>query len=135
MAQDISDLTVLIIDDEPSVTRLLKMMLNDLKVAQVFVAKDGRDALDFLGSFDDAGVDFIICDWNMPRMTGIELLEQFRTVDPDVPFVMLTGRNDMDSVTAARDMGVTGYLLKPFSQEQLEVYLTSVLTKETDAAA
>ena len=135
MAKEISDLTVLIIDDEPSVTRLLKMMLNDLKVAQVFVAKDGRDALDFLGSFDDAGVDFIICDWNMLRMTGIELLEQFRTVDPDVPFVMLTGRNDMDSVTAARDMGVTGYLLKPFSQEQLEQYLTSVLTKETDAAA
>jgi len=135
MARDISDLTVLIIDDEPSVTRLLKMMLNDLNVAQVFVAKDGRDALDFLGSFDDAGVDFIICDWNMPRMTGIDLLQQFRTVDPDVPFVMLTGRNDMDSVTAARDLGVTGYLLKPFSQEQLEQYLNSVLTKESGAAA
>ncbi|MHA1538015.1 MAG: response regulator [Alphaproteobacteria bacterium] len=134
MAYKISDLTVLIIDDEPSVTRLLNMMLRDLKVAQVFIAKDGRDALDFLGSFDDAGVNFIICDWNMPRMSGIELLQQFRTVDPDVPFVMLTGRNDMDSVTSARDLGVTGYLLKPFSQEQLEGYLTSVLDKDITAA-
>lgn len=135
MAQDFSDLTVVIIDVEPSVARLLKIMLNDLKVAQVFVAKDGRDALDFLGSFTDASVDFIICDWNLPRMTRIELLEQFRTIDPDVPFVMLTGRNDLHSVTAAREMGVTGYLFKPYLQEQLEAYLTSVLTKEADAAA
>ena len=135
MAQDFSDLTVVIIDVEPSVSRLLKIMLNDLNVAQVFVAKDGRDALDFLDSFDDAGVDFVICDWNLPRMTRFELLEQFRTVDPDVPFVMLTGRNDMESETAARDMGVTGYLLKSYLQEQLEAYLTSVLTKEAGAAA
>ena len=134
MAQDFSDLTVVIIDVEPSVSRLLKIMLNDLNVAQVFVAKDGRDALDFLGSFDDAGVDIIICDWNLPRMTRIELLEQFRTIDPDVPFVMLTGRNDMESKTATREMGVTGYLLKPYLQEQLEADLTSALTKEAGAA-
>ena len=120
MAQEISDLTVLIIDDEPSVTRLLKMMLNDLKVAQVFVAKDGRDALDFLGSFDDAGVDFIICDWNMPRMSGLDLLKQVRMAYPDLPFLMVTARGTIDSVVAAKKSGVSGYVVKPFSPAELE---------------
>jgi len=117
-ALDLTDMTVLIVDDEPTVTRLAKTMLTDLDVAQVFVANDGREALDFLGLFED-DIDVIVCDWNMPRMSGFELLQQIRTVDPSMPFVMLTGRNDMDSIVAARDQKVSSYLLKPFSQEQL----------------
>jgi DNA-binding NtrC family response regulator len=56
-------------------------------------------------------------------MSGFELLQQVRTVDPHMPFVMLTGRNDMDSIVAARDQKVSSYLLKPFSQEQLAQHL------------
>ena len=119
---DLSDLTVLIVDDEATVTRLAKTMLNDLAIAQVFVANDGREALDFLGLFEE-DIDVIVCDWNMPRMSGFELLQQVRTVDPNMPFVMLTGRNDMDSIVAARDQKVSSYLLKPFSQEQLAQHL------------
>jgi two-component system chemotaxis response regulator CheY len=119
---DITDLTVLIVDDEATVTRLAKTMLTDLNVAQVFVANDGREALDFLGLFEE-DIDVIVCDWNMPRMSGFELLQQVRTVDPNMPFVMLTGRNDMDSIVAARDQKVSSYLLKPFSQEQLAQHL------------
>jgi two-component system chemotaxis response regulator CheY len=121
---DLSDLTVLIVDDEATVTRLAKTMLTDLDVAQVFVANDGREALDFLGLFED-DIDVIVCDWNMPRMSGLELLQQIRTVDPNMPFVMLTGRNDMDSIVAARDLKVSSYLLKPFSQEQLAQHLVN----------
>ena len=119
MAKDFSDLNVLVVDAEASVTRLLRMMLADLDVTQVFTAKDGREALDFLGDLDEL-IDVVICDWNMPRMTGIEVLQQIRTVDPDAPFIMLTGRADQDSVVAARDFGVNGYLLKPFSLQQLQ---------------
>ena len=121
---DITDLTVLIVDDEATVTRLAKTMLTDLDVAQVFVANDGREALDFLGLFEE-DIDVIVCDWNMPRMSGFELLQQVRTVDPHMPFVMLTGRNDMDSIVAARDQKVSSYLLKPFSQEQLAQHLVN----------
>jgi two-component system chemotaxis response regulator CheY len=134
MMEDISDLSVLIIDDEASVTRLAKMMLADLKVTQVYVAKDGREALDFLGHFEE-DIDVIICDWNMPRLSGLQLLQQIRTVNPEVPFVMLTGRNDMDSVIAARDGGVTSYLLKPFSQEQLAHHLANAKKAMTDEPA
>ena len=85
----------------------------------MFTANDGKEALDFLGSCDDL-VDIIICDWKMPRMTGIELLQQVRTVDADVPFLMLTGLANVDSVVAARESRVSAYLRKPFSAEQLE---------------
>ncbi|MBI3451731.1 MAG: response regulator [Rhodospirillales bacterium] len=124
MVSNFSDLGVLVVDDESSVTRLLKMMLTDLGISQVFVARDGRDALKFLGEYSES-VNIIICDWNMPRMSGLELLQQVRTADPDTMFLMLTGRNDIDSVKAARDFGVNGYLLKPFSAEQLRKKLTA----------
>jgi two-component system chemotaxis response regulator CheY len=127
---DLSDLTVLIVDDEATVTRLAKTMLNDLSIAQVFVATDGREALDFLGLFEE-DIDVIVCDWNMPRMSGFELLQQVRTVDPHMPFVMLTGRNDMDSIVAARDQKVSSYLLKPFSQEQLAQHLINAKKMST----
>jgi len=127
---DLSDLTVLIVDDEATVTRLAKTMLNDLSIAQVFVANDGREALDFLGLFEE-DIDVIVCDWNMPRMSGFELLQQVRTVDPNMPFVMLTGRNDMDSIVAARDQKVSSYLLKPFSQEQLAQHLINAKKMST----
>ena len=127
---DLSDLTVLIVDDEATVTRLAKTMLNDLSIAQVFVATDGREALDFLGLFEE-DIDVIVCDWNMPRMSGFELLQQVRTVDPNMPFVMLTGRNDMDSIVAARDQKVSSYLLKPFSQEQLAQHLINAKKMST----
>jgi two-component system chemotaxis response regulator CheY len=127
---DLSDLTVLIVDDEATVTRLAKTMLNDLAIAQVFVANDGREALDFLGLFEE-DIDVIVCDWNMPRMSGFELLQQVRTVDPNMPFVMLTGRNDMDSIVAARDQKVSSYLLKPFSQEQLAQHLINAKKMST----
>ena len=67
----------------------------------------------------------------MPRMSGFELLQQVRTVDPNMPFVMLTGRNDMDSIVAARDQKVSSYLLKPFSQEQLAQHLINAKKMST----
>ena len=115
----LEDLCVLIVDDEPSVTRLLKTLLSDMQVTQVFTAEDGREALNFLGEMG-LGIDVIICDWNMPNMTGLDLLKQVRTVDNDVRFVMMTGRSDLDSVKVARDHGIDSYLRKPFSPEQLQ---------------
>ena len=115
----LSDLTVLVVDDERSVTRLVRMMLTDMGVTQVFTAKNGKEALDMLGEFQE-NIDIVICDWNMPNISGIDLLKQIRTVDPDLPFLMLTARADMSSVKDARDFGVTDYLRKPFSAETMQ---------------
>ena len=120
---NLSDLTVLVVDDESSVTRLVRMMLSDMGVTQVFTAKNGKEALDLLGEFQE-NIDIVICDWNMPTISGIDLLRQIRTVDPDLPFLMLTARADMASVKDARDYGVTDYLRKPFSAETVQKKLT-----------
>ena len=63
----------------------------------------------------------------MPKMNGVELLRQLRTVDPDVPFLMVTGRSDMESVVEAKSSGVTGYIRKPFSPAELEAKLRILL--------
>lgn len=120
---DLSDLTVLVVDDESSVTRLVRMMLSDMGVTQVFTAKNGKEALDLLGEFQE-NIDIVICDWNMPNISGIGLLKQIRTDDPDLPFLMLTARADIASVKDARDYGVTDYLRKPFSAETMKKKLT-----------
>lgn len=123
---DISDLKVLIVEDQQEARAMIKNMLMELGINQVFESPDGREALRFIDSAFDF-IDLIICDWNMPEMNGVELLRQLRTVDPDLPFLMVTGRADMGSVVEAKSSGVTGYVSKPFSAQQLEAKLRIIL--------
>jgi len=123
-------LNILLVDDEPQVLNTLREMLRDMGVTQVFTARDGREALTFLGETDDP-VHIVIADWNMPRMTGLELLTQVRTVDPDIVFLLLTGRADRASVEAAKEQKVTAYLRKPFSADNLRNKLV-ILSKHVE---
>ena len=131
LATDVTWLNILVVEDEPQVMRTIREMLRDCGVTQSFSAKDGREALDFLGSYEET-VHLVITDWNMPRMTGIELLTQVRTADPDIAFLLLTGRADRDSVIEAKQQGVSAYLRKPFSAEQLRTKLV-ILSKHIRA--
>jgi len=137
LGEDLGDLKVLIVEDQSEVRSMLRNMLMELGINQVFESGDGREALMFIDSAFDF-VDIIICDWNMPKMNGVELLRQLRTVDPDMPFLMVTGRTDIDSVVEAKSSGVTGYISKPFSPQQLEAKLRIILhrmAKETNKAS
>lgn len=124
----LADLRLLIVDDQSEARVLLKNMLGELGVTQIFECPDGRQALMFIDTAFDF-VDMIICDWNMPGLTGVELLRQLRTVYPNVPFLMITGRTDMDSVIEAKSSGVTGYIRKPFSIAQLEAKLRIIMRR------
>ncbi len=128
MPVPIEDLKILIVDDNLQARAMIRMMCQAMGIDQMFTANDGKEALDFLGDAADL-VNVIICDWRMPRLTGIELLRQIRTVDPDIPFLMLTGLATADSVSAARDLGATAYLKKPFSPEQLELRLAALASQ------
>lgn len=121
---DISGLQVLIVDDEPMVVQTVRDMLRDLGVRAICSARDGAAALDVLEQNDQA-VNVVVADWNMPRMTGVELCEHLRSSRPDLAFILLTGRADAESVLEARRRGVDGYLRKPFSAEQLRAKLVS----------
>lgn len=124
----IKHLKVLIVDDQLEVRSMLRGMLSELGISQIFEAADGKEAMQFTDNAMDM-IDVVICDWNMPKMTGIELLRQMRSVYPEVPFLMVTGRSDMDSVTQAKASGVTAYIRKPFSPAHLEIKLRVIKSK------
>ena len=116
---------ILIVEDQNDARAMIKNMLGEFGITQIFEASDGREALRFLDSAFDF-VNLVVCDWNMPEMTGVELLRQLRSVDGSLPFLMLTGRSDIDSVAEAKAAGVTAYIRKPFSPAQLEVKLRAI---------
>lgn len=128
MTIPLHDLKVLIVEDNPQASKLLKKVLGGLGVHQAFCSADGREAQQFLDACDDM-VDLIICDWEMPNMTGIELLRQVRRVYPNMPFIMVTGNADLDSVKAAARYGVSGYIKKPYAPQQIADSLTTLVMK------
>lgn len=130
----IKDLKVLVVEDQKEARSMLRNMLYELGVTQVFESSDGREALNFMDAAFDF-VDIVLCDWNMPNMSGVELLRQLRSVDPVVPFLMITGRSDIESVTEAKASGVTAYIRKPFSAAQLEAKLRVLCHKHQQAMA
>ena len=129
---DLSWLRVLVVDDEPQVVLMVREMLRDMGVTQAFSAKDGREALDFL-KYDDDRIHVVMTDWNMPGMSGLDLVRDARSGDPDLAFLLLTGRADQGSVVQARDNGVKAYLKKPFSAQQLRTKLV-ILSKHVQAS-
>ncbi len=115
-------LKVLIVDDQPEVRSLIRDVLAETGVHQVFEAANGKEAMQFVDADFDI-VNMIICDWNMPGMSGVEFLQQIRTVFPEMPFLMITGRCDKNSVMHAKMAGVTAFIKKPFSPDELECKL------------
>ncbi len=124
----LKELKALVVDDQQEARSMLRNMLTDLGITQVFESPDGRNALTFVDNACDF-VNIVICDWNMPSLTGIEFLRQLRSVDPNIPFLMITGRGDMESVVEAKASGVTGYIRKPYSPAQLEAKLRIIVQK------
>ena len=126
IVEGIKDLGVLAVDDDDQARVLLQLTLKELGVNQIFMAKDGKEALDFLADCEEL-INVIICDWNMPRVTGLEVLRQIRTVDPDIPFMMVTGAIDQESIAIAKRDNVTCYLAKPYSQGDLDKKLQQII--------
>ncbi len=123
-----SQLRVLVVEDQGESRALLRGMLAEMGVTQVFEAPDGRTGLQFMDSAFDF-IDVIMCDWNMPQMNGIEFLRQVRSTGCSIPFMMITGRSDQSSVVEAKNHGVDGYIRKPYSPAQVEARLRIVMQR------
>jgi CheY-like chemotaxis protein len=121
-------LKVLIVEDQADARTTLRNILESFGIIHVHEVGDGEEALKFMDTAFDF-VNFIICDWNMPGLSGIEFLRQLRAIDLNMPFLMITGRSDMDSVVEAKTSGVSGYIRKPFSPAQLEARLRIIKTR------
>ena len=110
---------VLVIDDEPAIRDILKELLQEMGVETVIEAADGFQALRAIDS-DPHHLDLVVCDWNMPGMSGHSVYRQIRTSHPKMPFIMVTARNDLESVEQARLSGIISYVAKPVTYEELE---------------
>mgnify|MGYP003393272590 CR=1 FL=1 len=126
-AKVLNDLKILVVDDNAEMCSVVRRMLGEMGVTKVFTSKSAPDALKLLNTAKGpADIDIILCDWNMPGMSGIELLQQVRPNNPDLPFLMITGNATEQFVLEAQQNGVTGYIAKPFSPIVLQKKLNAV---------
>ena len=125
MAVDMN-MKVLIVDDYKTMLRILRNLLRQLNFGNVEEASDGGEALQKLRQ-DRFGL--VISDWNMEPMTGIQLLRAVRSDDSlkHLPFVMITAESKSENVIAAKEAGVSNYIVKPFNAETLRTKLVNVL--------
>ena len=117
---------ILVAEDELDVAQLLDATLRSIGIIRVSHAGNGQDALKMYAR-NPNDFDMIISDWEMPEMTGIELLREIRSIDPNIPFLMLTARAQVDAVLTAKEADVTDFIAKPFSPENLRRKLESVI--------
>lgn len=120
------NMNVLIVDDDKTMLGILRKLLKQLKFNKFVDATNGRMALDVLRSKE---IGMIISDWNMEPMTGIQLLREVRGDDKlkHLPFIMITAESKSENVIAAKEAGVSSYIVKPFNAETLKSKLVSVL--------
>ena len=112
-------MNILVVDDFSTMRRIIKNLLHDLGYAKVTEADDGNTALPLLKS---GNFDFLITDWNMPGMPGLELLKQVRADArlAKLPVLMLTAEAKREQIVEAAQAGVSGYVIKPFTAQTLK---------------
>lgn len=120
------DMKFLVVDDYSTMRRIIKNLLHDLGYANVTEADDGKTALPLLknGSFD-----FLITDWNMPGMPGLDLLKAVRSDEKlkKLPVLMLTAEAKREQIVEAAQAGVSGYVIKPFTAVTLKEKIDKIL--------
>lgn len=111
--------TILVVDDEKNYLLVLSAVLED-EGYEVLTAQGGHEALEIQKSSD---LDLILSDMKMPAMDGIELLENIKALDPDLPVIMMTAHGTIDKAVEAMQKGAYSYILKPFDNERLTIYV------------
>jgi len=127
------NMKILIVDDFPTMRRIIKNLLNDLGFNNIIEADDGTTALPMLqtGSFD-----YLITDWNMPKMSGIDLLRAVRDDSKlsTIPVLLVTAEAKREQIIEAAQAGVNGYIIKPFTAETLKEKLDKTLERLNTSA-
>lgn len=122
------NLRFLVVDDFATMRRIVRNLLKDLGFNNVEEAEDGQDALNKLR---ESKFDFVVSDWNMPNMDGLQLLSEIRK-DPalgQLPVLMVTAEAKKENIIAAAQAGASGYVVKPFTAATLEEKLGKIFEK------
>lgn len=122
------NMKILIVDDFSTMRRIVKNLLRDLGFNDTSEADDGQTALPMLktGKFD-----FLVTDWNMPGMDGLELLKHVRSDDnlKDMPVLMVTAEAKREQIVVAAQAGVNGYVVKPFTAVTLKEKIEKIFER------
>jgi two-component system chemotaxis response regulator CheY len=116
----------LVVDDFSTMRRMVKVVLHELGYDNVTEAEDGSTALPIL---KQGGIDFLVTDWNMPGMQGLELLKAVRA-DPKLarlPVLLVTAEAKREQIVEAAQAGVSGYVVKPFTAQTLKAKIEKIL--------
>ncbi|MDL2328763.1 sigma-54 dependent transcriptional regulator [Desulfosarcina sp. OttesenSCG-928-A07] len=116
--------TILIVDDEPNYTLILSAVLEDAGF-EALTANSGAEALTILSRSD---VDLVLTDMKMPEMDGIALLDQIKQTDADLPVILMTAHGTIEKAVAAMQKGAYHYILKPFDNEELVIYVNKAIS-------
>ncbi|MCY1444924.1 Chemotaxis protein CheY [compost metagenome] len=122
------DMKILIVDDFSTMRRIIKNLLRDLGFTNTEEADDGTTALPML---ERGNFDFLVTDWNMPGMSGIDLLRKVRAHDTlkTMPVLMVTAEAKRDQIIEAAQAGVNGYVVKPFTAQVLKEKIEKIFER------
>jgi len=122
------NMKILIVDDFSTMRRIIKNLLRDLGFTNTAEADDGNSALPML---ENGEFEFLITDWNMPGMTGIDLLKAVRSSEKlrTLPVLMVTAEAKRDQIIAAAQAGVSGYVVKPFTAAALQEKIEKIFER------
>lgn len=122
------DMKILIVDDFSTMRRIIKNLLRDLGFTNTVEADDGLTALPILNA---GGIDFLVTDWNMPGMQGIDLLKAVRADEKlsTMPVLMVTAEQKREQIIEAAQAGVNGYIVKPFTAATLKEKIDKIFER------
>jgi len=123
------DLKFLVVDDSVTMRRIVTNSLKTLGYSAFVEAVDGQDALNKIQA--DSSINFVITDWNMPNMTGLELTQAIRgnPATEELPILMVTTRGVKDDILQALQAKVNNYVVKPFTPQVLKEKLDQIISK------
>lgn len=127
MAYD-KNMRILVVDDFSTMRKIIKNILRQLELTNVVEADDGTTAWEVLNRDN---IDFIVSDWNMPKMSGIELLRKVRASEEyaATPFLMVTAEAQQENIIEAVQAKVSNYIVKPFTPETLAQKIDKIFAK------
>lgn len=122
-----TNMRVLVVDDFSTMRRIVKNILRQLGFNNVVEADDGTTAWEILNKDH---IDFIVSDWNMPQMTGIELLRKVRASEQfgNLPFLMVTAEAQQENIIEAAQARVSNYIVKPFTAETMKQKIDKIFS-------
>ncbi|MDX1496679.1 MAG: chemotaxis response regulator CheY [Salinisphaeraceae bacterium] len=128
------DMKILIVDDFSTMRRIVKNLLQDLGFSNTVEADDGQTALPVLQGGD---IEFVVTDWNMPGMTGLDLLKNIRANEAtkNLPVLMVTAEAKKEQIVEAAQNGVNGYIIKPFTAATLKEKMDRIFERLQQSAA